>query len=114
MLCAPDYRQRPLMFLCSGEWADFRQHLPALREQMRRCQEEVDAKDERGAEMREYALRRKYALDKHADKRVGSMGYGSSFRRSYETGKVPPRTRERRIRRTTTELERSGRQLDSE
>mmetsp|Transcript_3945 Transcript_3945/g.10868 ORF Transcript_3945/g.10868 Transcript_3945/m.10868 type:complete len:233 (-) Transcript_3945:96-794(-) len=104
VLCATDFRQRPLLFLKPDEWAEFLQQLPSLREQLRRCQEDVDALDQRGAEMRDYALRRKYIPDKHQEKRQGRMGYGSGFGRSYETGKVGPRARERKTRVTGTEL----------
>jgi len=106
MLCATDFRQRPLLFLRPDEWSELLQQLPLLKEQMRQCQEEVNTLDERGAEMREYALRRKYIHDKHSEKKAGSMGKGSHFGRPYQTGKVGPRARERKVRVSTTELKR--------
>lgn len=106
LLCATDYRQRPMMFLRHDEWREFFAQLPSIRAELRRCQTAIDELDEKGEHMRDYLLRRKYVLDKYGEKRIGNMGYGRSFGRSWFTGKVGPRARERKIRLTTSELSR--------
>ncbi|CAE8711081.1 unnamed protein product, partial [Polarella glacialis] len=106
LLCATDYRQRPMMFLRHEEWREFVANLPAIRAELRRCQEAVDELDEKGEHMRDYLLRRKYVLDKYGERRIGSMGYGRTFGRSWQTGKVGPRARERKVRLATSEIAR--------
>lgn len=116
MLCATDYRQRPLMFLSPDEWAAFRQQIPKLREELQRCQEKIDSLDQRGVHMRDYYLRLKWVEDKHKDKRRGVMMYGGNSGRSYESATMGIRARER-LKRTTqqelSEIERRG-QEDSD
>uniref|UniRef100_A0A7S2QR03 Uncharacterized protein n=1 Tax=Zooxanthella nutricula TaxID=1333877 RepID=A0A7S2QR03_9DINO len=106
VLCATDYRQRPLLYLRPEEWSEFLRQLPRLKEQLRARQAEIDEQDEKGAAMREYALRRVHVLDKHESKQVGRMGGG----RPYFSGKIPPKTRERMTPTVKTELARYGSQ----
>mmetsp|Transcript_16418 Transcript_16418/g.49421 ORF Transcript_16418/g.49421 Transcript_16418/m.49421 type:complete len:229 (-) Transcript_16418:56-742(-) len=106
VLCVTDFRQRPMLFLRPEEWAEVLQQLPRMREEMKRCKEAIDDADEVGSAERDYALRRTYVHDKHSEKRIGRMGYGSSHRRSYETGKVGPRARAKKVPLTTHEMER--------
>lgn len=105
VLCCTDFRQRPLMFLRPAEWAGFLQLLPALREQLRRCQEEVEALDEHGEILRDHFLRRRHIVDKYETKRIGNMKYSQTDGRSYETGKIPPKTLDRRIQTTQKYLQ---------
>merc|ERR1712138_266401 len=95
-----------MMFLRHDEWREFLAQLPRIRAELRRCQDAVEELDEKGDHMRDYLLKRKYVLDKYGEKRIGNMGYGRSFGRSWFTGKVGPRARERKIRLTTSELAR--------
>eukprot|EP00927_Polykrikos_kofoidii_P069436 TRINITY_DN64914_c0_g1_i1.p1 TRINITY_DN64914_c0_g1~~TRINITY_DN64914_c0_g1_i1.p1 ORF type:complete len:229 (-),score=33.97 TRINITY_DN64914_c0_g1_i1:309-995(-) len=104
LLCATDFRQRPLLYLNPNEWAEFVRQIPLLKERLRQRQAEVDALDERGAHMREDALRRMNVLDKFEHRMMGKEGYGVEQRRSYETGKIPPKTRERKIQLTTVAM----------
>eukprot|EP00405_Crypthecodinium_cohnii_P020863 CAMPEP_0206466084 /NCGR_PEP_ID=MMETSP0324_2-20121206/28239_1 /ASSEMBLY_ACC=CAM_ASM_000836 /TAXON_ID=2866 /ORGANISM="Crypthecodinium cohnii, Strain Seligo" /LENGTH=247 /DNA_ID=CAMNT_0053939115 /DNA_START=24 /DNA_END=764 /DNA_ORIENTATION=+ len=106
VLCATDFRQRPMMYMTKEEWHEFLKMLPELKAQMAKVQSEIEEADEKGEAMREYWLRRTYIHDKHEEKRVGRMGYGSSFGRSYFSGKVGPRARARFTPETTAELER--------
>eukprot|EP00928_Gymnodinium_smaydae_P018526 TRINITY_DN17050_c0_g1_i1.p1 TRINITY_DN17050_c0_g1~~TRINITY_DN17050_c0_g1_i1.p1 ORF type:complete len:225 (+),score=29.31 TRINITY_DN17050_c0_g1_i1:67-741(+) len=94
VLCATDFRQRPLLYLKPDEWAEVLRQLPVLRERLRRCQAKVDEADERSAHMKEYWLRRRYVLDKFAYRQMGRDGMGN-MERSYETGKIGPRARTR-------------------
>merc|ERR1712045_330231 len=97
VLCATDFRQRPMLYLSPEEWEEFRRQIPALRKRLAEVQAEIEEADEEGSAMRDYLLRRKYILDKHEGKRIGRMGYGTNFGRSYETGKMGPRARARKI-----------------
>eukprot|EP00931_Biecheleriopsis_adriatica_P095000 TRINITY_DN68621_c0_g1_i1.p1 TRINITY_DN68621_c0_g1~~TRINITY_DN68621_c0_g1_i1.p1 ORF type:complete len:228 (+),score=45.54 TRINITY_DN68621_c0_g1_i1:51-734(+) len=104
LLCATDYRQRPMAFLRHEEWQALLAQLPSIREELQKCQAAIDELDEKGEHMRDYLLRRKYVLDKYGERRIGNMGYGRSFGRSWFTGKVGPRARERKVRLSTAEL----------
>lgn len=98
VLCCTDFRQRPLMYLRPAEWAELLKQLPVLRAQLRRCQQEVDALDQHGEVMKDHWLRRRHVVDKYEGRRIGNMNYGKHVGRSYETGKIPPKTRERKIK----------------
>merc|ERR1719384_2962636 len=97
VLCATDFRQRPMLYMNPEEWEEFRRQIPELRARLKQVQLEIEEADEEGSAMRDYLLRRKYVLDKHEGKRIGRMGYGSGFGRSYETGRIGPRALARRI-----------------
>merc|ERR1711879_104226 len=74
--------------------------------QMAKKQTEIEEADEAGKAMEECWLRRTYIHDKHEEKRIGTMGYGHGFGRSYFSGKVGPRARARYTPETTRELAR--------
>eukprot|EP00929_Paragymnodinium_shiwhaense_P078432 TRINITY_DN40648_c0_g1_i1.p2 TRINITY_DN40648_c0_g1~~TRINITY_DN40648_c0_g1_i1.p2 ORF type:complete len:239 (+),score=56.39 TRINITY_DN40648_c0_g1_i1:85-801(+) len=101
VLCCTDFRQRPLVFLQPDEWRELLRQLPALKQRLRKCQERVDALDERGAHMREYYLKRKYLLDKFENRFMGTeVGTNGS---SLDRGRIGQRARDRMIR-ISTEL----------
>eukprot|EP00747_Dinoflagellata_sp_TGD_P168389 gnl/TRDRNA2_/TRDRNA2_194643_c0_seq1.p1 gnl/TRDRNA2_/TRDRNA2_194643_c0~~gnl/TRDRNA2_/TRDRNA2_194643_c0_seq1.p1 ORF type:complete len:251 (-),score=52.21 gnl/TRDRNA2_/TRDRNA2_194643_c0_seq1:120-872(-) len=101
VVCATDFRQRPLLYLHPDEWAGFLEQIPRLREELRRCQQRIDELDERGASDRDYRLRRKLVPDKYDTKMLGVAAGGG---RGVTVGKVGPKTRERRVRSAATEL----------
>ncbi|CAK9062638.1 unnamed protein product [Durusdinium trenchii] len=110
LLCATDFRQRPMLFLRPEEWFSLLQELPELREKLRQKQAEIDAMDERGAHMEDYFLRRKYIVDKYAERRIGVPGYGGINRSLFSSGEGL-RARERKIRlanRVLEEISNSG------
>ncbi|CAE7514856.1 unnamed protein product [Symbiodinium natans] len=68
-------------------------------EELRQKQAEVDALDEKGQHMKDYLLRRKYVVDKYAERKIGVESYGEAkHNRSYFSGKMQIRARERRTR----------------
>ena len=102
VLCATDFRQRPLMHLRPEEWRDLLAALPELRAELRRTQAEVDALDERGTIEQDFWKRREFIPDKYEEKNIGRM----HNRRIFQRGKIGPKARERRTATTTDELER--------
>lgn len=104
VLCATDWRQRPMMYLQPDEWAEFLRLLPQLREQLKRTEAQIQETDEPGTHMREYWLRRTYVDNKYEGRLVGRGIYGGQAGRSYFAGKMGPKARERLTRSTTKEL----------
>eukprot|EP00434_Breviolum_minutum_P019760 symbB.v1.2.017436.t1/scaffold1360.1/size203234/7 len=104
LLCATDFRQRPMMFLRPEEWLIFLKELPSLLEKVRQKQAEIDAMDERGEHMKDYLLRRKYIFDKYGTRRIGVPGYGDTGRPYFSSGEGL-RARERKIRLANRVLE---------
>ncbi|OLQ07339.1 hypothetical protein AK812_SmicGene9280 [Symbiodinium microadriaticum] len=91
------------------EWRALLAELPRLKEELRQRQAEVDALDEKGQHMQDYLLRRKYVVDKYAERRIGVLGYGEAkHNRMYFSGKMQIRARERRIRLANRVLEESN------
>ncbi|CAL1173223.1 unnamed protein product [Cladocopium goreaui] len=96
LICATDFRQRPLMFLRPEEWFTLLRELPQLREKLRQKQAEIDALDERGEHMKDYLLRRKYIVDKYGLRKIGVPGYGKMSRPYFSSGEGI-RARDRKI-----------------
>ncbi|CAJ1419539.1 unnamed protein product [Effrenium voratum] len=105
LLCATDFRQRPLMFLRKEEWHALLAELPRLKEELRQRQAEIDAMDQRGEHMKDYLLRRKFILDKYGERKIGIVAYGDT-NRSYKSHGRGLRDRERDIEMANKVLER--------
>jgi len=94
LLCATDFRKRPMLYLSPVEWAEFVRKLPELREELQACQAGIDARDEKGAYLNEYFLRRKTIPDKYDMKKIGRTS-GGNARGIIVTGRQGPRARAR-------------------
>mmetsp|Transcript_17754 Transcript_17754/g.41173 ORF Transcript_17754/g.41173 Transcript_17754/m.41173 type:complete len:247 (+) Transcript_17754:44-784(+) len=114
VLCATDFRQRPMIHMRPEEWLHFLQHLPELRQRLKQKQEEVIGLQERKSMMQMHNLHRKFFEEKYAQKKLGRERQWPKNEpvKAYKTGRMGPKARERMIRLTTTQLQTIASQME--